>query len=167
MVHVHKVDDLMVLRQLIREFGIKAVANHCMDVNSQATWEKLKQMRIPIIYGPLDAFPYKVELKNMSWRNVKQLVRVRPKFGLMSDHPVVHQRTLPLQLRYFRRFGMSKAEAIGLITKENADIIGIKEIGTLEKEEWASMVVWNEDPFSLDSYPIQVIGEGKVLYEEK
>jgi hypothetical protein len=29
------------------------------------------------------------------------------------------------------------------------------------------MVVWNEDPFSLDSYPIQVIGEGKVLYEEK
>lgn len=167
MVHVHKADDLMILRQLIREFGIKAVANHCVDVNSLAIWEKLKQMDIPVIYGPLDAFPYKVELKHMSWRNAEQLVRARPKFGLMSDHPVIQQRSLPLQLRYFRRFGMSKAEAIGLITKENADIIGAQEMGSIEKGKWASMVVWNRDPFSLDSYPIQVIGEGKVVYEEK
>jgi imidazolonepropionase-like amidohydrolase len=62
---------------------------------------------------------------------------------------------------------MSKAEAIGLITKENADIIGAQEMGSIEKGKWASMVVWNRDPFSLDSYPIQVIGEGKVVYEEK
>jgi hypothetical protein len=28
---------------------------------------------MPIIYGPLDCFPYKVELKHESWRNVKSL----------------------------------------------------------------------------------------------
>jgi imidazolonepropionase-like amidohydrolase len=156
----------MILKQLIHEFGVRAIANHACDINSPETWEKLKQAQIPLIYGPIDTFPYKVELKHETWRNVKHLVKIRPKFGLMSDHPVILQRNLPLQLRYFRRFGMNKAEAIGLITKENVDIIGVKELGTLEKGKWASLVLWNGDPFSLDSYPIQVIGEGKVIYEE-
>jgi Imidazolonepropionase and related amidohydrolases len=70
-----------------------------------------------VIYGPIDSFAYKVELKHESWKNVEQLVKIAPKFGLMSDHPVMCQRNLFLQLRYFVRFGMSRAEAIGIITK--------------------------------------------------
>jgi hypothetical protein len=35
MVHLHKEDDAMVLIQLVNEFGIKAVANHCADVHRE------------------------------------------------------------------------------------------------------------------------------------
>ena len=35
MVHLHKEDDAMVLIQLVQEFGLKAVANHCLDVHRE------------------------------------------------------------------------------------------------------------------------------------
>jgi imidazolonepropionase-like amidohydrolase len=35
MFHVHKEDDIMVLIELISEFGIKAIANHCVDVHRE------------------------------------------------------------------------------------------------------------------------------------
>jgi len=76
------------------------------------------------------------------------------------------QRNLLLQLRFFRRFGMSKEEAIALISGNAADIIGAKKIGKVKKGYLASLVVWNGDPFSMDSYPVHVIGEGQTVYTE-
>ena len=165
MVHVHKEDDIMVLMQLIDEFGIRAVINHGGDVHSRELWEKVKKRGLDVIYGPIDAFSYKVELKHEYWGNVKYIAEVRPRFSIMSDHPVVLQRNLPLQLRYFRRFGMSRAESISLITGAAADILGLKGIGKIKRGALASLVVWNDEIFSLEAYPAMVIGEGKVLYQ--
>jgi hypothetical protein len=53
MVHLHKEDDAMVLIQLVREFGIMAVANHCVDVHRQEIFVALREESIPIIYGPI------------------------------------------------------------------------------------------------------------------
>ena len=166
MVHVHKEDDIIVLMKLVNEFGFRAVINHGADVHRREIWEKVKSMGMDVIYGPVDAFSYKVELKNEYWRNIKHIVDVRPRFCVMSDHPFVLQRNLHLQLRYFRRFGMSREESIALISGNAADILGVKNIGKVKKGYYASMVVWNGEPFTLESYPIMVIGEGKVLHEE-
>ncbi len=167
MVHVHKEDDIIVLMKLAEEFGIRAVINHACDVHTRELWEKIKSRGFDVIYGPVDSFSYKVELKHETWRNMKYLVEVEPRFALMTDHPVVLQRNLFLQLRFFRRFGMSKEKAISLITGNAADIIGAENIGKIKKGNLASLIVWNGDPFSLDSYPIMSIGEGKIVYEEK
>ncbi len=166
MVHVHKEDDIITLMNLVDEFGIRAVINHGCDVHSSELWEKVKKRGMDVIYGPVDSFSYKVELKNESWRNIRYIVESELRFAVMSDHPVVLQRNLPLQLRFFRRFGMSKEEAISLISGNAADIIGAKNIGKVKKGYFASLVVWNGDPFHLDSYPVHVIGEGKTVYEE-
>jgi imidazolonepropionase-like amidohydrolase len=77
----------------------------------------------------LDCFPYKVELKHESWRNVKSLIDSMAKFALMSDHPVILQRNMFYSLIHLLRFGLSKAEAISKITKESADIIGVHDLG--------------------------------------
>ena len=166
MVHVHKEDDIITLMNLVDEFGIRAVINHGCDVHSAELWEKVKRRKMDVIYGPVDSFSYKVELKNESWRNIRYIVESGLRFAVMTDHPVVLQRNLLLQLRFFRRFGMSKEEAISLISGNAADIIGAKRIGKVKKEYLASLVVWNGDPFSLDSYPVHVIGEGQTVYEE-
>lgn len=50
MVHVHKEDDVIVLIQLAREFGIKVVASHCADVYRTAVFAALKYASIPIVY---------------------------------------------------------------------------------------------------------------------
>jgi imidazolonepropionase-like amidohydrolase len=90
MFHVHKEDDVMILIQILKEFGIKAVANHCCcDVHRKEIFASLRASSVPIIYGPMDAFPYKVELRHESWRNAEKLLRSGAKFSVMSDHPVI------------------------------------------------------------------------------
>jgi imidazolonepropionase-like amidohydrolase len=166
MVHVHKEDDIMVLIQLAKEFGIKVVANHCADVYRREVFEALKRASIPIVYGPMDSFPYKVELKHESWRNVKQLLDSKAKFSIMSDHPVILQRNMFYTLRHLSRFGISRAEALSRITSDAADIIGINNIGQIRPGFKSSFIIWNGDPFSLLNYPIMVVAEGKIAFQE-
>ncbi len=166
MVHVHKEDDIITLMNLVDEYGIRAVINHGCDVHSSELWEKVKKKGMDVIYGPVDSFSYKVELKNETWRNIEYITRSGLKFAVMSDHPVVLQRNLYLQLRLFRRFGMTREEAISLISGNAADIIGAEGIGKVKKGYKASLVVWNGEPLSLESWPMMSIGEGKVVYEE-
>jgi imidazolonepropionase-like amidohydrolase len=166
MVHVHKEDDIMVLIQLAKEFGIKVVANHCADVYRREVFEALKRASIPIVYGPMDSFPYKVELKHESWKNVKQLLDSKAKFSIMSDHPVILQRNMFYTLRHLSRFGISRAEALSRITSDAADIIGINNIGQIRPGFKSSFIIWNGDPFSLLNYPIMVVAEGKIAFQE-
>lgn len=165
MVHVHKEDDIVNLMRLMREFGFRAVIHHAVDVHSPELWAKVRKAKLDVIFGPVDAFAYKVELKHENWRNGKFLLDSGVRFGLMTDHPVILQRNLFLQLRFFLRFGLSREKAISLVTSRTADILGQRQIGSVEKGKMASMVVWNRDPFSLESWPSTVIGEGRILVE--
>jgi imidazolonepropionase-like amidohydrolase len=166
--HAHKIDDIAVLLRVVDDFKIKVTVEHAMDVYRPEIFRELKNRNIPVIYGPLDAFAYKVELKHEDWQNIRHLLESQVEYGLMTDHPVTPARQLFLQTRWFTRAGISKQQAIELISRRNAEILGLSKIlGTLEKGKWASFTCWNRDPFDLTSYPVAVYGEGKLLYSEK
>jgi imidazolonepropionase-like amidohydrolase len=166
-VHVHKVDDIAVLLRLVEDFRIKVTVEHAMDVGQIEIFRELKRRRIAVTYGPVDAFPYKVELRHKSWRNIRFLLDSKVTFGLMSDHPVVVARQLFAQTRWFVRLGLSKQEALEIVTRRNAEILGINKIlGTLARRKWASFICWNGDPFDLTRYPTAVYGEGQLLFSE-
>ncbi len=166
-VHLHKEDDLNTLIKLKNEYGLDVVVEHAGDFHRKESFDRFTKENIPLIFGPIDSFPYKVELVHESWRNVKYLIESGAKYSVMTDHSVVLQRNLFLQLRFFRRFGLSKEECISKITKNASEILKINDmVGTLEKGKMASLSCWNGDPFSLDSYPVLVYGEGKELYSE-
>ena len=163
--HVHKIDDIAALLRLVDDFKIDVTVEHAGDVHRPEPFLELKKRKIPVVYGPIDSFAYKVELKHEDWRNVRHLLVSRVKFGLMTDHPVTLARQLLLQTRWFMRAGLSRQQAIELISRRNAHIIGIDAlIGTLQKGKWASFVCWNGDPFDLTSHPVAVYGEGELLY---
>ena len=166
-VHVHKADDIASLLRTADSFGLKITVEHACDVKDAQVFAELKRRGIPVIYGPVDAFAYKVELKHESWKNIRGLIESGVQFGLMSDHPVCLQKMLPLQLRWFVRSGLKKEQALAIITKQNAEILGIGEVlGTLERGKWASFTCWNGDPFDLTRHPVAVYGEGRLLYTE-
>ncbi len=166
-VHVHKIDDIAALLRLVDEFHIRVTVEHTGDVHQREIFDELKRRKIAVTYGPVDCFAYKVELKHDNWRNIKHLIQSGVEFGLMTDHPVILSRQLFLQTRWFLRAGLTKAQAIGIVTGQNARILGIDHIlGSLEKGKWASFTCWNGDPFELSSYPTMVYGEGKMLYNE-
>ena len=165
--HVHKIDDIAALLRLVDEFKIQITVDHAGDVHRPEIFQELKKRGIAVVYGPIDSFAYKVELKHEDWRNVRHLLESGVEFGLMTDHPVTLSRQLLLQTRWFMRAGLSKQQAIELISRRNAKILRIDDrLGTLERGKWASFVCWNGDPFDMTSYPVAVYGEGELLYSE-
>jgi imidazolonepropionase-like amidohydrolase len=166
-VHVHKSDDIAALLRFVDEYGLDITAEHTGDIHEEGIYEELRDRGIPVVYGPMDSLAYKVELKHENWRNIKYLVDSGVQFGLMTDHPVIMQKMLLFELRWFLRIGLSKQEALEIITRQNAEVLGIEDIlGTLAPGKWASYLCWNGDPFSLESYPVAVVAEGKVIYQE-
>ncbi len=166
-VHVHKVDDIASLLRLQEEFAIRVTVEHACDVHDGRIYGALKERGVPVVFGPMDAFAYKVELKHENWRNVRYLLESGVDFGLMTDHPVIAQRNLLLELRWFIRCGLNRQDAIEIITRRNAQILGVDGfLGTLGKGKWASFSCWNGDPFDVTRYPVKVVAEGQVLFEE-
>ena len=170
-VHVHKADDIMALLMMMR-YRLPLVkpprftVDHACDVRERSVFERLKKEGVPLIYGPVDSFAYKTELRHESYRNIRLLVEARPLFALMSDHPVVLQRNLFLQTRFLLRYGMSRDEAIATVTGNPAKILGL-DAGIVKPGWRASLVAWSGDPFTLGSYPRLVIAEGRIVHEER
>lgn len=166
-VHVHKIDDIASLLRLVDQFKLSVTVEHAGDVHEPTVYRELKKRRIPVVYGPIDSHPYKVELKHESWRNVRHLIDAGVEYGFMTDHPVTLSGTLLLQTRWFVRAGLSKQAAIELVSRKSAEILGIDNVlGTLAKGKWASFVCWNGDPFDVTAFPVLVYGEGNVLFED-
>jgi imidazolonepropionase-like amidohydrolase len=166
-VHVHKSDDIASLLRLQEEFGIRVTVEHACDVYDGHIYTVLKERGIPVVFGPLDSFAYKVELRHENWRNIRCLLESGVEFGLMTDHPVIPQRNLLLTLRWFIRCGLNRQDAIEIVTRRNASLLGVEEkLGTLRVGKWASFTCWNGDPFELTRYPLKVIAEGAVVFDE-
>lgn len=165
-VHVHKADDVAALLRFVDEFGLKVVVEHTCNIHEEGTYRELARRGIPVVFGPMDSLAYKVELKHENWRNIKHLIASGVEYGLMTDHPVIMQRTLLLTLRWFLQAGLNKQQALEIITRKNAAILGVGDVlGTLDEKKWASFVCWNGDPFSLESYPVAVYAEGQLIYQ--
>lgn len=162
--HVHKSDDIWALLRVVDEFNLKITVEHAADVHDVAIINELAKRKIPVVYGPVDSFAYKVELKHESWKNIRFLIEGGVKFGLMTDSPVILQRNLIHQLRWFLRCGYTPKQGIEMITRVNAEIIGVdKVLGTLEKGKWASFVCLDGDPLHLSSSAQAIFGEGKLI----
>jgi predicted amidohydrolase YtcJ len=89
---------------------------------------------------------------------------VEPSFSIIQ-HSAFRSLISGLKVRPLDvRCGLTKQQAIEVITRNNAGILGVNKIlGTLEKGKWASFVCWNGDPFELSNYPVRVVGEGQDL----
>jgi len=167
-VHVHKEDDALFLIDLKKKFNINVTAEHCGDIFHTEVFNELAANDIPVIYGPLGSFDYKVELKNASYKNVAKLMASQVEFGLMSDHPVTMSHNLRDSLKYFLIYGMAPHEAVSRITHKNASILGIEDkLGSVEPGKYASLIVWDKDPFYLGAFPIMVLAEGNIIRERR
>ncbi len=163
-IHVHTEADLLALFRFADEYGFKYTIEHGSNLHNREVFEEIAKRGVPFNYGPIDAFAYKYELRFDTWKNLETMREVGLKFALMTDHPVVLQRNLLLQLRYFLLTGYSKAEAIATITSQAAANLGIDDrMGTIEKGKEANLLLWNTDPFELPSKPDKVILKGEPI----
>lgn len=167
-VHVHKEDDALYLVELKKRFNLRVTAEHGCGIFRTEIFNTLADNDIPLVYGPLVSFDYKTELRTASYKNVAALAASRAKIGLMTDHPVVPVQNLRDSLKYFLIRGTAPETAIGLITLDNAEILGLSgKMGSVEPGKEANLVVWDKDPFHLSAFPRLVMAEGGVLRDRR
>jgi imidazolonepropionase-like amidohydrolase len=167
-VHVHKEDDALLLIDLKKKYGFKVTAEHACGISDPDIFNTLADNGIPVVYGPVVSFDYKVELKNASYKNVVSLMASRAQFGLMTDHPVTLAHHLRDSLKYFLIYGISPEAAIGLVTRENAKILGVGHLlGSIEPGKTASLIIWDKDVFHLGAFPKGVMAEGRMVRDNR
>jgi imidazolonepropionase-like amidohydrolase len=160
-VHVHKEDDVLYLIDLVRKYKLSVTAEHTGDVFHREIFDLLADNNISIVYGPLGSFAYKVELAHAYYQNTKHLMDSRANFGLMTDHPVIHVTALRDSTKFFMMFGMSDVDALALITRKNAEILGIDDqLGSIAVGKRASLLLWDRDPMHLAAKPSHVFEDG-------
>ncbi len=163
-VHVHKEDDVLYLIEFAKKYGVKVTAEHTCDVFHEDIFDELARAEIPVVYGPLGAVAYKVELKHAYYRNAGLLMKSNAFYGLMTDHPFIWTPLLRDSLKFFLINGMAPEDAISMITWKNAKILGLDDtLGTVEPGKTASLVVWNKDPLNLAAFPGMVMAEGRII----
>lgn len=156
-VHAHKIDDIAVLPRLVDEFKPRVGVERAGDACRPEIFEELRHLGITVVFGPVDSYGNKVELKNKNWRNSKVLLDSGVDFCVMTDHPVTYSWSLPQQTRFLLRCGLNKQGAVESITRKPAEFPGIEDRpGTPAKGKWASFVCWSGDPFDIASYPVAV-----------
>jgi imidazolonepropionase-like amidohydrolase len=161
--HAHRSDDIMTALRIRDEFGFDMVLDHATEAHLVAG--ELVKRNIPAVVGPNLTARYKVELKGRTLATPGMLVRAGVKVALTTDHWVVPVQFLLVALIMAVREGLERSQALSLVTRNPAEIMGVGDrIGSLKVGADADFVIWSGDPLDIYQRPERVFVEGREVY---
>lgn len=165
-VHAHRADDMFTAIRIAKEFDIKLTLDHCTEGHLIA--DELAEEGYPVIVGPSLSERSKIELRNLTFDTPGILSNEGLQVSLMTDHPVNTSTILTYMCRDSCKAWNEKNEkALEAITINPAKTLGIDErVGSIEVGKDADIVIWDNDPFELQSNVLVTIIDGKIVYEK-
>lgn len=161
-VHAHRVDDIETAVRLMEEFGLNYTIDHATEAYMIPDF--LKKHNVKCILGPTMSSPSKVELVNKTYENAVILKDNGIDFSIMTDHPVIEEENLLLQIQKFVQAGLSELDAMKAITINAAKMIGMQNrIGSIEVGKDADLVIWSHRPIHYLARPRVVIIDGEIV----
>lgn len=162
--HAHRADDIFTAIRIAKEFNLKLTLEHCTEGHLIA--DELAKEGFPAIVGPSLSERSKIELKELSFETPKALFDAGVKFALMTDHPVIPLKYLPLCAALAVRSGLDQEAALKAITINAAEIIGVGDrLGSIEEGKDADIVVFDKHPLDIQSKAKYVLIDGKVVHK--
>lgn len=144
-VHVHRADDIFTAIRIAKEYDIKLILEHCTE--GHLISDELAQEGYPIVVGPGLTDKSKNELKNLTFKTVKELVDKGLKVAITTDAPEVPAKYLPICVGLAVKEGLSEYEALKTITINPAEILRISDrVGSIEVGKDADIAVFNSNP---------------------
>jgi imidazolonepropionase-like amidohydrolase len=124
---------------------------------------ELARRDIVVVVGPkMIVFDDRGKLINLADYLVDNGVEV----NIMTDADVVQQEFLRFQASIAVKYGMDPLEALKAITINPAKLIGMeKRIGSIEPGKDADLVLFDGDPFDVQTSVQKVFIDGRVMYE--
>ena len=172
-VHAHRADDMFTAIRIAKEFDIKLTLDHCTEGHLIA--DELAEEGYPVIVGPSLSERSKIELRNLTFETPGILSNEGLQVSLTTDHPVIPVQYLPVCAGIAIKHGMKKGDALEAITINPAKTLGIDErVGSIEVGKDADIVIWDNDPFELQSnvlvrkpIGIETAGSLNILFSDK
>jgi imidazolonepropionase-like amidohydrolase len=162
LVHIESAADI---RRLIRfkrdNRGLQFVIHGGAEAWQVA--EELAAANIPVILDPLSNLPDRFERLSARLDNVVLLHRAGVKFAIAPQPGTVdaHQARLVLQLAGNAvANGLPWDAAFAAVSRGPAEIFGAANLGRLERNYLADVVIWDGDPLQVTSAPTAVFIEG-------
>lgn len=163
--HAHRSDDIQTAIRIAKEYGLKITLDHCTE--GHLIVEDLKAAGFGVITGPSYGSRTKHELKNKTFETPGILNRAGIKVAIMTDSPVGLECDLPLFTAMAVKSGMDRMEALKAITIYAAEITDIDDrVGSIKAGKDADIVIWDEDPLSVNFATYAVLIDGEVVYRK-
>jgi imidazolonepropionase-like amidohydrolase len=161
MVLAVRINEVQAAVELAKEFGFNLVLVGGQEAYKMAG--ELAAKRIPVIAGPEPVYVKKGEKINSVKRLLGQGVLVA--FGSQSTEGA---RFLPFQLSYAIQHGLTETEALGLLTINAAQVLGLSnKIGSLGEGKDADFALLSGEPFRLETRVEKVYVNGRPAYSEE
>lgn len=162
-VHIHcsRVDDIMTAVRLAEEFGFRRLSlGHAEE--SYKVADELAERGVKVVVGPLMiTYDDDGNLVNLAEDLVKHGVEI----SIMTDADVVQQEFLRYQAAIAVKYGLDPNEALKAITLNPAKLIGMEDrIGSLERGKDADLVIFDGDPFDIQTKVLKTFIDGKLVY---
>ena len=161
--HAHAADDIMTAIRIAEEFNVRLTIEHATAGHKVA--DEIARRSIPAAIGPSITARVKVELKDRTYRTPAILHEAGVKIALITDHPFLPINSLRLEAALAMREGLPRSIALQAITLQAAEIIGVeKRVGSIEAGKDADLVVFDGDPFAIETKVIQVWVNGNQVH---
>ncbi|MEZ0536591.1 amidohydrolase [Caldicellulosiruptoraceae bacterium PP1] len=164
--HAHRSDDIFTAIRIAKEFNLDLTLDHVTE--GHLIVDELKEEGYPCIVGPNLTDRSKIELKNLDFKNPGILSQNGLLVAIMTDHPVIPLKYLPLCAALAVKSGMDEYEALKAITINPAKILKVADrVGSIKVGKDADIVIMDGHPFDLFSNVEYVIIDGQIAFKKE
>jgi imidazolonepropionase-like amidohydrolase len=169
LIHVERASDIRQVIALRRDFP----ALDIVIVGATEGWlaaDALAAAKIPVVVFATNNLPSRFEMLGATQSNVGRLLAagVTVALGMIDEDDGRQIRLLPQHAgnlvamgRIPGATGVTREQALALMTSAPARIFDMTDLGTLAAGKRADVVVWDGDPLELASAPMAVFIDGK------
>ncbi|HHO58232.1 MAG TPA: hypothetical protein ENJ85_03570, partial [Oceanithermus profundus] len=167
--HCYRADEMSIMMQLAEEYGFEIRSFH-HAVEAYKIADRLARRGVAASVWA-DWWGFKAEAYDGVRENAALLQAAGARPIIHSDSPLGAQRLnqeAAKAMRAGQRAGIeiSEDQALRWITANAAWALGIDDqVGTLQPDKLADVVVWDGDPFSVYSHVERVYIAGQLVYE--
>ncbi len=163
--HAHRADDIFTALRIAREFGLNMTVEHCTEGHLIA--DLLKAEGVGVCVGPSLGDRSKPELRELTYETAKALDEAGLTVAIITDHPEIPEKHLPLCAALAVKAGMDKMAALRAVTVNPAKLCGIDgRVGTLETGKDADIAVFDRFPLEFEAKTTAVFINGVNITKE-
>jgi len=167
LVTAQRANDIATALRLAKEFGFRLVLDGAAE--GYRLIDELKAAEVPVIVHP-PMFRAAGETENLSLETPGVLREAGLRVALQGGYEsyVPRTRVVLFEAAEAAAYGLSFADALGLITLDAARLLGIEaRVGSLEVGKDGDLALYDGDPFEYTTHCVGVVIEGVVVSREQ